>query len=134
MLNLKVLSRRRTKLEHTQDFPRCRGGSAVLLGRFIAFFRAVIPALAGTSLMHYPKFLASTPQAFGMGRGVCPARIPGGELHEAVAKTAGRCGIAAIVVVVVVLALIIWRIHKARAQRRAGEKPGAGRSAEGPGR
>lgn len=30
----------------------------MFLGRFVAFFRAVMPALAGTSRMRYPKFLA----------------------------------------------------------------------------
>lgn len=30
----------------------------MLLRRFVAFFRAARPAPAGTSTMHYPKFLA----------------------------------------------------------------------------
>src|SRR5512141_2444456 len=57
-LNLKVMNRRRAKLQRAQDFLRRRGGLAVFLGRFVAFFRAVMPALAGTSRMHYPTFLA----------------------------------------------------------------------------
>lgn len=34
-----------------------RGGSAVFLGRWVAFFRAVMPALAGTARMPYARFL-----------------------------------------------------------------------------
>ena len=40
-----------------QDFPARRGGMAVLLGRWVAFFRAVMPALAGASRMPYRTFL-----------------------------------------------------------------------------
>lgn len=49
--------KRRRKLEKAQDFPRRRGGTAVFLGRFVAFYRAVMPALAGLSRMRYGKFL-----------------------------------------------------------------------------
>jgi len=35
-----------------------RGGRAVFLGRFVAFLRAVMPFLAGTSHMRYWRFLA----------------------------------------------------------------------------
>jgi len=40
-----------------------RGGWAVFLGRFVTFFRAVMPALAGTSRLRYRKFLVFN--AFG---------------------------------------------------------------------
>ena len=132
MLNLKVLSRRRAKLENAQDFLRRRGGSAVFVGRFIAFFRAVMPALAGTSHMHYRKFLAFN-AAGGLvwGAGFVLLGFLAGNSYQAVAKTAGR-DITAVVVVVAVIALIIWRIRKARTRRRAGGETDAGRTAEVP--
>jgi membrane-associated protein len=132
MLNLKVLNKRRAKLERAQDFLRRRGGSAVFLGRFIAFFRAVMPALAGTSRMHYPKFLVFN-AAGGLvwGAGFVLLGFLAGNSYEAVAKTAGR-DITAVVVVVAVVAVIIWRVRRARAQRRHGGEPGAGRPPEGP--
>lgn len=132
VLNLKVMNRRRAKLEKAQDFLRRRGGSAVFLGRFIAFFRAVMPALAGTSRMHYPKFLALN-AAGGLvwGVGFVLLGFLAGNSYEAVAKTAGR-DITAIVVVVAVVAVVIWRIRKARAQRRPGGEPVSGRPPEGP--
>ena len=48
-LSLQVMNRRRARLQRAQDFLRRRGGLAVFLGRFVAFFRAVMPALAGIS-------------------------------------------------------------------------------------
>ena len=44
LLAMKVLDKRRDKLTGAQDFLARRGGSAVFLGRFVAFFRAVMPA------------------------------------------------------------------------------------------
>ena len=58
ILSMRALQKRGRRLDDAQDFLRRRGGSAVFLGRFVAFFRAVMPALAGTSHMPYPKFLA----------------------------------------------------------------------------
>ena len=40
-----------------QAYLRRRGGRAVVAGRFTAFLRAVMPALAGASRMEYPRFL-----------------------------------------------------------------------------
>lgn len=58
ILSWRVLDRRRARFDGAQDFLARRGGAAVLLGRWVAFFRAVMPALAGTARMPYPKFLA----------------------------------------------------------------------------
>ncbi|HET6270909.1 MAG TPA: DedA family protein [Arthrobacter sp.] len=126
MLNLKVLNRRRAKLEKAQDFLRRRGGLAVFLGRFIAFFRAVMPALAGSSRMHYPKFLAFN-AAGGLvwGAGFVLLGFLAGNSYEVVAKTAGR-DITAVIVAAGVTAVIIWRIRKSRA------KHGAALPADGP--
>ena len=57
LLNLRLLQKRRQKLDHARDFLARRGGAAVFLGRFTAFFRAVMPALAGASHMPYRRFL-----------------------------------------------------------------------------
>ena len=40
-----------------EELLRSRGGVAVFLGRWVAFFRAVMPALAGTVKMPYRTFL-----------------------------------------------------------------------------
>lgn len=129
VLNLKVMNKRRAKLDEAQNFLRRRGGSAVFLGRFVAFFRAVMPALAGTSRMHYPRFLAFN-AAGGLvwGAGFVLLGFLAGNSYETVAKAAGR-DITAVVLAVAVIAFIIWRVRKARRERRAGE-PGPGSAPE----
>jgi membrane-associated protein len=119
VLNLKILNRRRAKLDKAQDFLRRRGGSAVFLGRFVAFFRAVMPALAGTSRMRYLPFLCFN-AAGGLvwGAGFVLLGFLAGSSYEAVAKAAGR-DITAVVVVVAVALFIVWRVRKARREHRA---------------
>lgn len=57
LLRLRAFDNRRARLDRAQDFLARRGGMAVLLGRWVAFFRAVMPALAGASRMPYRTFL-----------------------------------------------------------------------------
>ncbi|RKR13676.1 DedA family protein [Arthrobacter oryzae] len=119
VLNMKVLEKRRGRLEQAQEFLRNRGGSAVFLGRFTAFFRAVMPALAGTSRMHYPRFLFFN-AAGGLvwGTGFVLLGFLAGNSYDAVARTAGR-DLTALVLGVAVVGLIIWRVRKARREARA---------------
>lgn len=52
-----VLRNHSDRLEAGQEYLRRRGGRAVVMGRFTAFLRAVMPGLAGASRMEYPRFL-----------------------------------------------------------------------------
>jgi membrane-associated protein len=52
-----VLRNHPDRLAAGQDYLRRRGGRAVVMGRFTAFLRAVMPGLAGASRMEYPRFL-----------------------------------------------------------------------------
>lgn len=119
LLKLKIFNRHRDQLDKAQDFLRRRGGSAVFLGRFTAFFRAVMPALAGTSRMPYGKFLAyNAAGGIVWGVGFVLLGFLAGNSYEAVAKAAGR-DIAVVIGIVVVLALIIWRIRSHRIKNNA---------------
>ena len=117
ILNMRILRKKSDKLDQAQDFLRRRGGAAVFLGRFIAFFRAVMPALAGTSRMPYPRFLAFN-AAGGLvwGAGFVLLGFLAGNSYEAVAKIAGRDS-AVIIALAAVVVLIIWRVRKARRER-----------------
>jgi membrane-associated protein len=119
------LKKRRAKLEAAQEFLRRRGGSAVFLGRFVAFFRAVMPALAGISRMHYPRFLAFN-AAGGLvwGTGFVLLGYFAGNSYAAVAKVAGR-DVTAGVVLAALAAVVIWRIRKARGGKREERRRGA---------
>ena len=113
-LESRMFNRHRGKLDKAQDFLRRRGGSAVFLGRFIAFFRAVMPALAGVSRMHYPRFFAFN-AAGGLvwGAGFVLLGYLAGNSYEAVAKTVGT-DVAAAVLLIAVAALVVWRVRTAR--------------------
>lgn len=120
LLKLRILRKRVQKLEAAQEFLRRRGGAAVFLGRFIAFFRAVMPALAGTSRMPYPRFLAYN-AAGGLvwGAGFVLLGFLAGNSYEAVAKVAGR-DLALVIAAVAVVAIVVWRVRKSRREHRAG--------------
>jgi membrane protein DedA with SNARE-associated domain len=118
LLGFRVFDRHRRRLDDAQEFLRRRGGSAVFLGRFVAFFRAMMPALAGASRMPYPRFLAFNALGGAVwGAGFAVLGYVAGASYEVVAKAAGR-DIAAVVGVVAVIAIVVWRVRKARADRR----------------
>ena len=115
LLRWHILDRHRERLEDAQDFLARRGGTAVLLGRWVAFFRAVMPALAGTARMPYPKFLAyNATGGILWGTAVVVAGYLAGASYATVEKTIGRDG-ALIVLAVALAALLIWRLRKSRA-------------------
>jgi membrane-associated protein len=117
ILGARILDKRRRRLEQAQDFLRRRGGTAVFLGRFVAFFRAVMPALAGTSRMPYARFLAFN-AAGGLvwGVGFVLLGYLAGNSYARIEKTAGR-GVAIAVAAVVVVALVVWRVREHRRDR-----------------
>ena len=111
------MQKRRARLDSAQDFLRRRGGAAVFLGRFVAFFRAVMPALAGTSRMRYPKFLAvNATGGLVWGVGFTLLGYLAGNSYKTIEKTVGR-GAAVAIAALVVAALITWRIRKHRSTR-----------------
>jgi membrane protein DedA with SNARE-associated domain len=112
---LRFLDRHRPRIERAQDFLRRRGGVAVFLGRFTAFFRAMMPALAGASRMHYPRFLAWN-AAGGIVWGTIFVSLGylAGDSYHRVEKQVGR-GVAVALVVLVVAALVVGHVRRKRA-------------------
>lgn len=119
VLRLSVFDKRRKRLDDARDFLARRGGSAVFLGRWIAFFRAVMPFLAGSSRMHYPRFLGyNAAGGIAWGATVTLLGYAAGASYARVEKTFGRDA-AFVVVAIVVVALVVWRVRKHRIERRA---------------
>jgi membrane protein DedA with SNARE-associated domain len=58
LLRTRLLRHRQHRIHQAQDYLARRGAPAVFLGRWTAFFRAVMPALAGSASMPYRRFLA----------------------------------------------------------------------------
>ena len=115
VLRLRILNKRRKRLDDAQDFLARRGGSAVFLGRWVAFFRAVMPALAGTARMPYRRFLAYN-AAGGIiwGAAVVLLGYFAGESYAKVEATLGRDA-ALVVLGIALVALLVWQIRKHRA-------------------
>jgi membrane-associated protein len=136
ILRWRRLDRFRDRLDRAQDLLVRRGGVAVFLGRFVAFFRAVMPFLAGASGMPYRRFLA-----YNAAGGVCWGTsfvllgYLAGDSYKAFEHAAGRAAALA-VLAVVLLAVAAWRIHRHRAERsarlrRTGTDRGGDQSADG---
>jgi membrane-associated protein len=119
VLRARILDRHRGRLDDARDFLARRGGSAVFLGRFVAFFRAVMPALAGTAKMRYRRFLGYN-AAGGLlwGAGFVLLGYLAGNSYAAVERAVGR-GAALAVLALVLVGLLVWRIRKHRAERRS---------------
>lgn len=98
-----------------------RGAIAVLVGRFTAVLRALMPALAGTVKMPYRTFVVYN--AIGgivWGVGYCLLGYLAGSAYAAVERQIGT-GFAIAIAALVVTALVIWAVRR---RRRA---PGVGR-------
>jgi membrane-associated protein len=112
VLTHRFLARHASRIERAQGFLRRRGGIAVFLGRFTAFFRAMMPALAGAARMPYRRFLAwNAVGGLVWGTLFVLVGYAAGASYHRVEKQVGR-GVAIALVVVVVLALLTWRLRR----------------------
>ena len=119
LLQVRVLRHRRAAIDGARGLLARRGGIAVFLGRFIAFFRAVMPFLAGAAHMPYRRFLAYN-AAGGLVWGIGSVLLGylAGNSYAAIEKTFGRAA-ALVAAGIVVIGLIIWTIRRRR--REAGD-------------
>ncbi len=117
ILLLRPLLRHQHRLDDARRFLARNGGWAVFLGRFVAFFRAVMPALAGLSRMPYRRFLAFNALG-GMVWGVAFVLLGylAGNSYAQIEKLVGRW-VAGVILALAVLAFIVWRVRHARAER-----------------
>jgi membrane protein DedA with SNARE-associated domain len=112
-----ALARQHDRLDQARGLLRDRGGPAVLLGRFTAFFRAVMPGLAGLSEMRYQSFLMWN--ALGgvvWGVGFSLLGYFAGTSYERVTRDVGR-GVAALAAAAVVTLLVWWALRRRRAEQ-----------------
>lgn len=116
VLDHRRLARHQHRLESARDLLASKGGAAVFLGRFTAFFRAVMPALAGASEMAYSRFLTFN-AAGGIlwGIGFVTLGFLAGNSYKQVEQSVGRDA-ALVVLAVVLVALVVWRVRRHRAE------------------
>ncbi|SNS05286.1 DedA family protein [Actinomadura mexicana] len=118
LLDVNMMRRHRGKVAAAQDLIRRRGAFAVFIGRFTALLRALMPALAGSSRLPYPKFLLFN--VIGGVTWVVTFTLGGffaGTAFEHAAKLAGR-GLAIGLAVAAVVALVVWSVRKHRREGR----------------
>ena len=121
ILRSRPLRGHQDRIAAAQDLVRRRGATAVFVGRFVAFFRALMPAVAGTSEMRYRTFLLFN--AMGgivWGLGYTLLGYAAGTAYGKVAGIAGRAAAIALAVLVVA-GLIAWRVRGSR-RRKADER------------
>lgn len=130
LLERGFLAKHRHRIAGAEAFLRRKGGVAVFLGRFTAFFRAMMPALAGAARMPYPVFLRWN--ALGgilWGTGFVVLGHLAGSSYATIEKKAGH-DVAYAVGGIVVLALIAWRIHEHRKGKAEEREEPAGDSTD----
>jgi membrane-associated protein len=117
LLQTRVFGRYAGRVDEARGFLDGRGASAIFVGRFTAFLRAVTPGLAGLSGMRYRRFLAwNAAGGLVWGVGCVVAGYLAGSSYEKVAQALGRGGAVAAAALVVV-ALVAWRVARRRHER-----------------
>lgn len=117
LLTVKPLARRRERIDNARTLLARRGGPAVFLGRFVAFLRATMPFLAGTSHMPYHTFLAyNAAGGTAWGVGMVLLGYFAGASYKKIEHVFGQA--AAITVAgVVIVAVVVWQVRRRRRER-----------------
>lgn len=117
VLALPVLHRRAERIDSARALLARRGGPAVFGGRFVAFLRAVMPFLAGTSHMRYRRFLAyNALGGLAWGVGCVLLGYLAGNSYAAIERIFGRAA-ALLVAALVVTGLVVWSVRRRRRER-----------------
>ncbi|MFJ6617995.1 DedA family protein [Kitasatospora sp. NPDC091335] len=122
IVDSRPMRRHADRVDRAQDLIRRRGPTAVFFGRFVAFFRAMVPTLAGMSRMPYRRFLLFN--ALGgilWGIGFTLLGYFAGAAYSRVESTVGRA-LALLIAALVVVALVVWYVRR----RRSGARTPAG--------
>jgi membrane protein DedA with SNARE-associated domain len=117
ILRLPLLRKREKGVETALEQLRKRGALFVFVGRFTAFFRAVIPGLAGLSKMRYRVFLPAN-AAGGLCWGVLFLLL-GYFVGQAIERAAGIVSYVLLGIIVLFVVVMIIR-HRVREKRIIG--------------
>jgi membrane protein DedA with SNARE-associated domain/membrane-associated phospholipid phosphatase len=99
------------RLEQVDKHFERRGGSTVLVGRFIGFVRPIAPIIAGTSGMRYRRFLPYSVLGTGIwGPGLCVLGYIFWQSFDQVTKIAGRATL--VFTVLVGIGAGVWYLRK----------------------
>ncbi|WP_151083839.1 DedA family protein [Nocardioides cynanchi] len=105
-----VLRNHEDRIEAAQAYLRRRGGRAVVMGRFTAFLRAVMPALAGASRMEYRRFLAFNAAGGVLWGSACV--LLGYFAAHSISRVTHYLGLTSAAIVVVIVLGLLWAWHR----------------------
>lgn len=122
LFKIRLLRPHQARIELAFDHLNRRGGTFVFLGRFLAFFRTVVPGLAGMSEMSFGRFtVANLASAVVWGPGWALVGYFAGNAYARVEHDATWVGLGLVALVVVwVLGRWWWR-HRHGARGDAGQ-------------
>jgi membrane-associated protein len=107
-----VLRNHPERVAGAQGYLRQRGGRAVVMGRFTAFLRAVMPALAGASSMAYRRFLV-----FNVAGGILwgtACVLLGYFAAHSISTVTHYLGLTSGVIACVLVVGVLWAWHRRR--------------------
>ncbi|MEY9928172.1 membrane-associated protein [Catenulispora sp. GP43] len=117
LLGTRPLRRHQVRLDKARALIRRRGAEAVFLGRFVSFFRALMPPLAAMSHLPYRRFLFFN--ALGglvWGVGFTLLGYFAGAAYSRVEHLVGGI-LAGVVATIVIIGLVMWTVRRHRAER-----------------
>jgi membrane-associated protein len=106
----RLLAKQQERIETAQAYLRRRGGRAVVMGRFTAFLRAVMPALAGASRMEYPRFLAFNATGGILWGSACV--LLGYFAAHSISTVSHYLGLTSAAIGVVIVLGLLWAWHR----------------------
>jgi membrane-associated protein len=112
LIALPVVRSRRASIERALEGLRRRGPIYVFIGRFTAFLRAVIPALAGMSRLSYRRFLiANASGALLWGIAYTLLGYFAGTALNSIERVSGWVGLGVLVIVIAVV-VVLFLLHR----------------------
>lgn len=105
-----VLRNHPDRFEEAQAYLRRRGGRAVVMGRFTAFLRAVMPGLAGASRMEYRRFLVFNVIGGLIWSSACV--LLGYFAAHSISTISHALGVTSGVIVVSIAGGLLWAWHR----------------------
>lgn len=108
LLQLRLLRRHQRGVDRALEGLNRRGATYVFIGRFTAFFRAVVPSLAGMSEMSFARFtVANVTSAVCWGTGYALLGYFAGAAYKRVERDSTYAAIG-VAVLIIVIAVTYW--------------------------
>jgi membrane protein DedA with SNARE-associated domain len=120
VLRARILRRIPGGVDRTRTVLRERGGMGVLVGRFVAIVRALMPAAAGAAQVPFRTFVIyNSVGGVIWGVGYTLLGYLAGSAYEVIERRVGA-GLAVAIAVIVVAAVVAWAVRRHRAPSRSG--------------